>query len=395
MVADSTPNPVNPVFMKRRRIYVACLNCRRRKIRCIATEETEPCERCTKKKLTCEYMAVSEENAKLGGPHEEHRKSLQRPPSHSTARPGGVDGEENFRRSNRPNPTNFGSGFGWQPSSSQFHPVEEVCGIDSLRAGGYQNPSRLQSYHPNTVIALWHYNSQPHRTTPILQHPTQPQSNFPAYGDYNHYFTNFDMHGNVSALVVPAIAGEHDNRLKHAWKGLPLVFMLLRGFGGMHKSRLEHREFSRTQWLPTFIAASFSNVACQGTHNFFSPGFSRIKLLVQAREKPERNDGLLRRSAFPDAASTITSSNFWTPNLTCPKTKIWQQARLNACDALSRGIGVPRERLSRVAASGYCSTYYDSSKPQVMTNIALSGELMGSKGNFLSDQSSLGTSRVQ
>ncbi|KAJ7513111.1 hypothetical protein B0H11DRAFT_2303320 [Mycena galericulata] len=47
---------------KRSRTLVACSNCRKRKIRCITSEKPpkNPCARCTKKNLDCEYLAIED-----------------------------------------------------------------------------------------------------------------------------------------------------------------------------------------------------------------------------------------------------------------------------------------------------------------------------------------------
>ncbi|KAF5338830.1 hypothetical protein D9758_012083 [Tetrapyrgos nigripes] len=46
----------------RRRAQIACRNCRRRKVKCVTNEEPphDPCERCTRMSLVCEYVAVGE-----------------------------------------------------------------------------------------------------------------------------------------------------------------------------------------------------------------------------------------------------------------------------------------------------------------------------------------------
>ncbi|KAF7368371.1 C6 finger domain [Mycena venus] len=53
-----------PFALQRRRTLMACSNCRRRKMRCITTEQppTNPCARCTKKGLPCEYVAVDQDD---------------------------------------------------------------------------------------------------------------------------------------------------------------------------------------------------------------------------------------------------------------------------------------------------------------------------------------------
>ncbi|KAJ6532656.1 hypothetical protein B0H19DRAFT_1325621 [Mycena capillaripes] len=56
------PQRSTPSALKRRRTIMACLCCRTRKIRCITSEQPprNPCARCTKKGLACEYVAASE-----------------------------------------------------------------------------------------------------------------------------------------------------------------------------------------------------------------------------------------------------------------------------------------------------------------------------------------------
>ncbi|KAK7042788.1 hypothetical protein R3P38DRAFT_2511723 [Favolaschia claudopus] len=50
------------LFTKRRRAFLACFNCRRRKVKasCVS-EDYKPCTRCTLKGLKCEYHAVPED----------------------------------------------------------------------------------------------------------------------------------------------------------------------------------------------------------------------------------------------------------------------------------------------------------------------------------------------
>ncbi|KAJ6494389.1 hypothetical protein C8R45DRAFT_1135174 [Mycena sanguinolenta] len=58
MPRSSTSLTTSSLFMKRRRAYVACGNCRRRKIKCVTPSEVEykPCTRCSQKGLKCEYF---------------------------------------------------------------------------------------------------------------------------------------------------------------------------------------------------------------------------------------------------------------------------------------------------------------------------------------------------
>ncbi|KAJ7228754.1 hypothetical protein GGX14DRAFT_414810 [Mycena pura] len=50
------------ILNRRRRAMIACTNCRRRKIKCVTSEEPprNPCQRCTKRDLHCEYVAVDD-----------------------------------------------------------------------------------------------------------------------------------------------------------------------------------------------------------------------------------------------------------------------------------------------------------------------------------------------
>ncbi|KAJ6451223.1 hypothetical protein C8R47DRAFT_1084136 [Mycena vitilis] len=56
----SSQRPPRKFTIRRRRTIIACSSCRRRKIRCITTEQppTNPCAYCTRKRLTCEYVAA-------------------------------------------------------------------------------------------------------------------------------------------------------------------------------------------------------------------------------------------------------------------------------------------------------------------------------------------------
>ncbi|KAJ7179235.1 hypothetical protein C8R46DRAFT_632103 [Mycena filopes] len=60
-MADSTTAAL--LMNRRRRAMIACKACRKRKIKCVTTEEPprNPCARCTKRSLTCEYVAVDED----------------------------------------------------------------------------------------------------------------------------------------------------------------------------------------------------------------------------------------------------------------------------------------------------------------------------------------------
>ncbi|KAF7301349.1 C6 finger domain [Mycena indigotica] len=71
---------------RRRRGLIACTNCRHRKIKCVTTEEPprRPCQRCTKRGLTCQYVPVDEEpqtDSKTPTPEHLKQSSMLPPPS--------------------------------------------------------------------------------------------------------------------------------------------------------------------------------------------------------------------------------------------------------------------------------------------------------------------------
>ncbi|KAJ6575742.1 hypothetical protein DFH09DRAFT_1311792 [Mycena vulgaris] len=63
MSAVQTSEAHPPSEGKQRRTVMACSNCRRRKIRCVTTERPpiHPCERCTRRCLTCEFVRVTDQ----------------------------------------------------------------------------------------------------------------------------------------------------------------------------------------------------------------------------------------------------------------------------------------------------------------------------------------------
>ncbi|KAJ7609718.1 hypothetical protein DFH06DRAFT_1374930 [Mycena polygramma] len=67
----SIERPPRKFVLRHRRTIIACSYCRRRKIRCVTTEQppTNPCAYCTRKGLTCEYVgADSCRHSRKGSP---------------------------------------------------------------------------------------------------------------------------------------------------------------------------------------------------------------------------------------------------------------------------------------------------------------------------------------
>ncbi|KAF7316546.1 C6 finger domain [Mycena indigotica] len=60
---SSASATTSKLFQKRRRAYIACSNCRKRKVKCITVSDADyrPCTRCSQKGLLCEYIAVTDD----------------------------------------------------------------------------------------------------------------------------------------------------------------------------------------------------------------------------------------------------------------------------------------------------------------------------------------------
>ncbi|KAJ7283742.1 hypothetical protein C8J57DRAFT_1462714 [Mycena rebaudengoi] len=66
MSTSSQPQP-SAVSTRRKRAMIACVHCRRRKIKCVTSEEPprNPCARCTRRRLDCVYVAVVDDDYPL------------------------------------------------------------------------------------------------------------------------------------------------------------------------------------------------------------------------------------------------------------------------------------------------------------------------------------------
>ncbi|KAJ7136953.1 hypothetical protein C8R44DRAFT_948704 [Mycena epipterygia] len=119
--------------MTRRRVVLACTNCRRRKIRCLTSEDPpkNPCERCVKKGLKCEYLPVADQGDELPSPTLRTQTPQLAPDGHRPTRPqsaqhtnpsysSGPPVDPQFQRMGPPNP---GSSYSYPspvPPSTQY-----------------------------------------------------------------------------------------------------------------------------------------------------------------------------------------------------------------------------------------------------------------------------------
>ncbi|KAJ7729760.1 hypothetical protein B0H16DRAFT_1775607 [Mycena metata] len=145
-------NPPTSQSSQRKRIYLACVNCRRRKVRCITAGEDTPCQRCVKHGLLCDYVPVS----------------LEREKSLFAIPPG--EGSTSTPPSTMP------------PSWSQAPPPHSAYGHGhhAPPSAPYFNPSHGQPAAPP------HFNSVPgfrpdrsHPVPPPFPHPAPPSFPYP------------------------------------------------------------------------------------------------------------------------------------------------------------------------------------------------------------------------
>ncbi|KAJ7255841.1 hypothetical protein B0H12DRAFT_524164 [Mycena haematopus] len=93
MPQQSPPDLTLTLLTKRRRVNLACVHCRRRKVKCITSDvpPSTPCERCKKMGLSCTYISVAAQStdwkSPTAGRKPEHLHRLLSTPPPTTTRP--------------------------------------------------------------------------------------------------------------------------------------------------------------------------------------------------------------------------------------------------------------------------------------------------------------------
>ncbi|KAJ6540529.1 hypothetical protein B0H19DRAFT_1077936 [Mycena capillaripes] len=152
-------------FTQRKRIYVACIHCRKRKVRCVTSAPDARCERCTKKGLECEYLPVCEQREKaLFEAGDDWEDSSPSPPQSVT--PPYANHQSLLSDSGRPSwtkPTTYGDSAYLAPGPFPFYPAP---GFPVSRPGSVAPPIAhanwplaQSSTHNNVLITS--YNDTP------------------------------------------------------------------------------------------------------------------------------------------------------------------------------------------------------------------------------------------
>ncbi|KAJ7622316.1 hypothetical protein FB45DRAFT_870522 [Roridomyces roridus] len=160
----------------RKRVYVACTNCRRLKMRCDTTEESldTPCERCARRGLRCQYLTVEEERS-VSPTTPKHRRAPRSPPQQCQPHSGQ---HEKY-------PPQYDAGCGVQlHNSSQSVPL--------MPQYQYQAVSQCPGHHQPSIYPDADYSISPpagHYASPPAQPVASGQYYEQAYGQtgYSQY----------------------------------------------------------------------------------------------------------------------------------------------------------------------------------------------------------------
>ncbi|KAJ6552578.1 hypothetical protein DFH09DRAFT_1496699 [Mycena vulgaris] len=192
---DSTMTSFTP-----KRTSLACLNCRRRKIKCFSAQEANPCVFCVKKGYTCEYLAVSETPALSDSPRPGERGFQNRPPPTTPTTPPTAPltnyshGSRNCPSqscgiSHGTSPSHSGSSYYPQHKASQLKPV---ANDPSLFYKAHSIQSEFPVSGANTInnVGMQIQSQSSHTPAHVTSGWSTPQ---PASSDYDRYFANFGL----------------------------------------------------------------------------------------------------------------------------------------------------------------------------------------------------------
>ncbi|KAJ6540728.1 hypothetical protein B0H19DRAFT_1078128 [Mycena capillaripes] len=194
MSTYTPPNSSLTAFTQRKRIYVACVHCRKRKVKCVNTGDSSntPCKRCAEKGLLCEYLAVCEEDERdnFGGP-------LQPPPPSGANRPHSwKDSHNGSGGPPRPPSVAYGNNGHGQQNASQFnsqYPQQPAPQFNYAQPSASQFPSNFPSNQTNAGPRSYS-NRQ----------PAQPQySNNPSYSYASNTYPTPTQPGHYSSSGIP------------------------------------------------------------------------------------------------------------------------------------------------------------------------------------------------
>ncbi|KAF7308019.1 Zn(2)-C6 fungal-type domain-containing protein [Mycena kentingensis (nom. inval.)] len=228
-ILDTIPDACSP-FAVPKRVLIACINCRRQKVKCLSTSEDTPCMGCQLKGLTCEYRRIQ---------HARQRRVTQpRRASHTVGDEPGVGGRRRtsvnaaadaFPRGMLrvspptglplPRATSVGgaSGSGSTPSSAGPSPRFQTLNVDSAASATGDFPAG-----PDPVSVLYIDGSAPYQRQHCHRRAT---SGYYTYGDHADLDLDSPSNSNASTpTLAAAVARSHRSNSswdEYDYMGLP------------------------------------------------------------------------------------------------------------------------------------------------------------------------------
>ncbi|KAJ7486528.1 hypothetical protein FB451DRAFT_1167956 [Mycena latifolia] len=178
MSAHPPPYSTTPVVWHPKRAYIACVHCRKRKIKCFTPREGQPCKRCIKKGLLCDYLPVPEQQARSESTsHGQETADYDPPPPTSYMAPAWNYTPQEVI------PSHLGHTF--------YYPPQDDSQFNSVNFMGMQNPLA-------------------HDPTADSSHQ-QPLATADTY-NYQQYFANFGLNdASDMYCVAPGRARQEDH----------------------------------------------------------------------------------------------------------------------------------------------------------------------------------------
>ncbi|KAJ7467648.1 hypothetical protein FB451DRAFT_1178016 [Mycena latifolia] len=177
MSTHTRPDSAMAAFTKPRRIHMACVNCRAGKTRCVSPDDGQPCARCTKRNLDCEYLTVPDEESRAGFVPDAGRRSRKRLPLPSAPAPHmateWTQALQDSRASDTRSSPQPSQGFDTPPTASQFN-----SGLGVHAAMTLQNPYSSEAQYPAGEEYIAYKDGGPANQSPRPQ-LTHPASRLP------------------------------------------------------------------------------------------------------------------------------------------------------------------------------------------------------------------------
>ncbi|KAJ7142323.1 hypothetical protein C8R44DRAFT_725690 [Mycena epipterygia] len=197
MSRQNRPDSNLASFKEPTRAYIACVNCRQRKLKCIKAEESlkKPCKRCAQKGLDCEYISVADQHTYSSSQTSGKEEMIPNPTQSPAPTP--------YMPVQYPSPQTYGANSGATPTPP--HIYNNSPSFNSPNSMPYHNAS-LQ--HPGYGYPAMPAGPSHPSQAPPYSMPQQPAPVQGYHDQYGQYFpdpspsNNVFYHGNMYARQV-------------------------------------------------------------------------------------------------------------------------------------------------------------------------------------------------